>query len=108
MNDLVRLRVRAGVLPRPVQELPQKPTRRSRRDILVHVCADENERPTAAIAVEALDGVPVLIIVGVAGGAALANAEAWALTRGTQTANALAPIGVVGFDQLGRFVAKKA
>jgi hypothetical protein len=107
MNDLVRLRVRAGVLPRPVQELPQKPTRRSRRDILVHVCADENERPTAAIAVEALDGVPVLIIVGVAGGAALANAEAWALTRGTQTANALAPIGVVGFDQLGRFVAKK-
>ena len=78
MSDLVRLRVRAGILPRPVQEPPQKPTRRSRRDILVHVCADENERVTRAAAVETLDGVPVLIIVGWRTRAALADAEDWA------------------------------
>ncbi|MGO9334793.1 MAG: hypothetical protein ACLQCU_12225 [Acidimicrobiales bacterium] len=108
MSDLVRLRLRAGILSRPVQEPPsQKRTKPSRRAILIHVHADENERIVNAAAVETLDGVPVLIIVGVADGAAVANAEAWALTRGTQTANALAPIGVVGLDQLGRFVAKK-
>jgi hypothetical protein len=107
MSDLVRLRVRAGILPRPVQEPPQEPTRRSRRDILVHVCADENERVMSAAAVETLDGVPVLILVGVADQAAQADAEDWELGRDTHAVGGLAPIGVVSLDQLGRFVAKK-
>jgi hypothetical protein len=76
VSELVRLRMRAGTRPRPVQEPPQHPTRPSRRDILVHVHADENERAASAAVVETLDRVPVLIIVGVADGAALVNAEA--------------------------------
>ena len=107
MSDLVRLRVRAGTRPRPEQEPPQHPTRPSRRDILVHVHADENERAASVAVVETLDRVPVLIIIGVADSAALANAEAWALRRGMDTANGVAPIRVVSLDKLGRFVAKK-
>ena len=108
MSDLVRLRVRAAILPRPVQEPLQKPLgRSSRRVVFVHVHADENEKVTRAIVVEALDFVPVQILVGVRDDTALANAETWVLRRGTETANGLAPIGVVSLDKLGRFVAKK-
>jgi hypothetical protein len=74
---------------------------------LVHVHADENERAASAVVVESLDGVPVLIIVGVADSAALANAEAWALRRGMGTVNGVTPIRFVSLDMLGRFVAKK-
>jgi hypothetical protein len=74
---------------------------------LVHVRADENERVVNAIVVETLDGVPVLILVGVADGAALANAQTWALGRGIQTVGGLVPVRVVSLDQLGRFLTKK-
>ena len=64
MSELVRLRVRAGVLPRPVQEPPQRPQKPSRRVILVHLDADDSEKVTRAVVVEALDFVPVQILVG--------------------------------------------
>ena len=107
MSDLVRLRVRAGTRPRPEQEPPQHPTRPSRRDILVHVHADENERPAARRRRRnpRQGAGPDHHRCG--GGAALANAEAWALRRGMDTANGVTPIRVVSLDKLGRFVAKK-
>ena len=107
VSDLMRLRVRAGILPRPVQEPPQEPTRRSRRTILVHVRADENERTAAAVAVETLDGVPVQILLGVANSAALADAEVWAPRRGIASGGGLAPVGVVTLGKFCRFIAKK-
>jgi hypothetical protein len=75
---------------------------------LLHVVADENERTICATAVETLDGMPAQILLGVADEAALVDAEAWALRRGTQTRSGLAPVGVVSLDKLGRFMAKKA
>jgi hypothetical protein len=74
---------------------------------LVHVHADENERPANAAVVETLDGVPVLILAGVGDKAVLADAQSWAFERNTDVVGGLAPIRVVCLDQLGRFVAKK-
>jgi hypothetical protein len=106
VTDLVRLRVRAGIVPRPVQEPPAKPSKPSRRTILIHVRADENERVTSAGAVETLDLVPVKIVVGLPE-AARADAETWMRQRTGHFEHGLAPIGVVSIEQLDRFVAKK-
>jgi hypothetical protein len=107
VTDLVRLRVRAGIVPRPVQEPPAKPSKPSRRTVLVHVRADENERLVSAVAVEALDGVPVLVVAGVSDKAVRADAEAWAIKRNTGAKSGMAPVGIASHDKLGRFVAKK-
>jgi hypothetical protein len=74
---------------------------------LVHVHADENERPVSAAAVELLDGVPALIFVGVWDKALLADAEAWVPRRDTRLGRGLAPVGMASPAKLGRFVAKK-
>ena len=107
MRDLVRLRVRAGILPRPNEEAPQKPARPSRRVIFGHVHVDENDKVTRAVLVEALDLVPVQIIVWSEDPAALADAETRAPGGGSLTEHGLAPVGVVSLDKLGRFLAKK-
>jgi hypothetical protein len=74
---------------------------------LVHVRADENERLVGVVAVEALDGVPVLIVAGVADKAARADAEHWAFGRNTHAGCGMAPVGIASLEKFGRFVAKK-
>jgi hypothetical protein len=74
---------------------------------LVHVRADENERLVGAVAVEALDGVPVLIVAGVADKAVRADAEPWAFGRNTHAGCGMAPVGIASLEKFGRFVAKK-
>jgi hypothetical protein len=74
---------------------------------LVHVRADENERLVNAVAVEELDGVPILVVAGVSDKAVRADAEAWAIKRNTGAKSGMAPVGIASLDKLGRFVAKK-
>ena len=60
--DLVELRVRVA----PVPEAPtdhQRTQRPSRRFLLPHVHADDNEHPVRAVVVEVLDGVPDCVLV---------------------------------------------
>jgi hypothetical protein len=74
--------------------------------VLVHIHTDEQERPVIAAVVEALDGVPVQIIVG-GWDKRHAEAEAWVLGRESHGGGGLARIGIASPEKLGRFVAKK-
>jgi hypothetical protein len=103
--DLLRLRVRAAPEPRPAGTKP-KSGPPSRRGVLLHVHADDDERIVYAIASELLDGSPVAIVI--VPSVEDANiAESWAMTRTmTMPAGVVVP-AIVTAAQLGRFIARR-
>jgi transcriptional regulator with XRE-family HTH domain len=108
VSDLVRLRVRAGIWPRPAEE-PRESAKSFRRAVVLHCHVDDCERTERAIAVELLDGMPVQVLLGLPDEAARADAAVWAIEReATSVApGVVAAVGTGDLGMLGRFVAKR-
>jgi hypothetical protein len=106
-TDLVRLRVRAGLAPRLAED-PRKRVKPSRRQVFAHTHIDEDGRIARGIAVEALDGQPVVTVVSGHGGDD-AEVQTWASLCEIPGAPGMDPVipAPVDLSQLGRFVVRR-